>query len=396
MAPIRIGMIGLSTVSDATNWAAVAHLPYLQASDRFEIVALCNSSVERAKASIKHYELSDSTRAYGSSEDLANDPDVDLVVNVTGVGKHYELLMPAVQVGKNCFTELPLAVDIEKTRQLVATAKQSKIRTMMGMQGQANPVLNTIKRTIQDGGIGKVVSSTVHGYAVIFGGKPMPTAFKKMFDRRQGVNMVTVWFLHTFNNVQHVLGDFEYFSSMLGITHPEVGIFDLTATEKKISEKVTTTTPDQIFVQGKLASGALLTYHLEGGDPFPGEPGLRWHVVGDQGELMITNPIALVDMVHSGAKILLYEKGEPKLQHPMQHEKSVEPVEVKVQEDSLTNMKDPAQNVGRLYEAYADGKTDMYPDWNLGLKRHELIEEMFQRWDGDQPFGPEATYIKRA
>ncbi|KAK4983756.1 hypothetical protein LTR28_010009 [Elasticomyces elasticus] len=112
---------------------------------------------------------------------------------------------------------------------------------------------------------------------------------------------------------------------MLGISHPEVNIFDLTAAEKKIIEKVTTTTPDQIFMQGKLASGTLLTYHLEGGSPFPGEPGLRRHIVGDRGELMITNPIATLDMVHSGAKILLYEKGEPKLQHPTQHEKAPEP-----------------------------------------------------------------------
>lgn len=199
-----------------------------------------------------------------------------------------------------------------------------------------------------------------------------------------------------FNYVQHVLGDFESFSSMLGIVHPEVDLFDLAAPEKKITDTISTTTPDEIFLQGKLVSGALLTYHLEGGSPFPGEPGLRWHIIGDKGELMITNPVAVVDIMHSGAKILLSENGEPKLQHPMQQDKAPDPVEIEVPADSLTDLKHPAQNVGRLYEAYADGKTDMYPDWNVGLKRHELMEELFQRWDGEQPFGPKAEYMGRA
>lgn len=197
MAPIRVGMIGLSTASAMTNWAATAHLPYLQSSDKFKIIALCNSSVERAKASIKQYNLPESTKTYGSPQDLADDPDVDLVVVVTDVDKHYELLMPAVKAGKNCFTELPLALDVQKTRELAKIAEQKKIRTMMGMQGQANPVINAIKKTIDDGRIGKVLSSTWYGYGGMYGGKPMPKTFKKLYDRKQGANMVTISFLHS-------------------------------------------------------------------------------------------------------------------------------------------------------------------------------------------------------
>jgi predicted dehydrogenase len=64
MPPIRVGFLGLSQ----SGWAPGAHLPYLQASPDYEIVAICNSSVESSKKAIKLYWLSDATKAYGDPE----------------------------------------------------------------------------------------------------------------------------------------------------------------------------------------------------------------------------------------------------------------------------------------------------------------------------------------
>ena len=65
MTPIKVGFIGLSATS---GWARGAHLPYLQESGKYEIVALLNSSVESSKAAIKKYGLPESTKAYGDPE----------------------------------------------------------------------------------------------------------------------------------------------------------------------------------------------------------------------------------------------------------------------------------------------------------------------------------------
>jgi predicted dehydrogenase len=197
MAPIRVGIIGLSTTSDSTNWAANAHLPYLQKSDKYEVVALCNSSVDSAKKSIAQYKLPESTKAYGSPEDIAQDPDVDLVVNVTDVKRHYELILPSVKAGKNVYTELPLARNIDQCRELAQLAKEKKIKTMFGMQGQSHPVLNHVKKIIADGKIGKVLSTTIIGFAGPFGGAPLPTGFKGLLDIDNGASIVQVWFLHS-------------------------------------------------------------------------------------------------------------------------------------------------------------------------------------------------------
>ena len=76
MAPIRVGIIGLSA-NAATSWASRAHLPYLVASNgKYEIKALCNSSIKSAQAAINEYKLPSSTKAYGDPQALADDPDV--------------------------------------------------------------------------------------------------------------------------------------------------------------------------------------------------------------------------------------------------------------------------------------------------------------------------------
>ena len=76
MAPyekIRVGLIGLNAphagTPTGTSWAASAHLPYLLTSSKYELVALQNSSVERARAAIKAYNLDPQTvQVYGTPE----------------------------------------------------------------------------------------------------------------------------------------------------------------------------------------------------------------------------------------------------------------------------------------------------------------------------------------
>lgn len=69
---IRVALIGLNAPPQGTptrtNWAASGHLPYLLASDKYELVALQNSSAARAAEAIKAYGLNPETKAYGTPE----------------------------------------------------------------------------------------------------------------------------------------------------------------------------------------------------------------------------------------------------------------------------------------------------------------------------------------
>ena len=123
--------------------------------------------------------------------------EIELVVNVTGVESHYDVLLPALRAGKNVYTELPLASNMQQIQELVALADEKNVKTIFGMQGQAHPVVHLIKNMIVDGNIGKPLSTTLTATTGLPLDKPLPIAFKMLAERKTGGNFATIWFLHS-------------------------------------------------------------------------------------------------------------------------------------------------------------------------------------------------------
>ncbi|EHK99504.1 putative Galactose/lactose metabolism regulatory protein GAL80 [Glarea lozoyensis 74030] len=97
--PTRVAFIGLSA---SAWWAAAAHLPYLKSSPDYEIVALCNSSVEKARAAIEKFELGRGVRAYGDVE-----------------AHHSTAIIPSIKAGKNVYVEWPLGHSLADAQSLL-------------------------------------------------------------------------------------------------------------------------------------------------------------------------------------------------------------------------------------------------------------------------------------
>lgn len=198
MAPIRTAIIGLSSSSPG-NWARHAHLPYLLSPEgkaKFQIVALCNSSVDAAKSAIEFFELPPETRAYGDPEALAADPDVQLVVCATRVDKHYETILPSVRQGKSAYVEWPLAQNAALADELAALAREKGGKTMVGLQGWYAPAVVKIRELVRSGRIGKVLSSEVRGAGGTVDRIMLPPFLKYFADRKVGGNPFTIGFGH--------------------------------------------------------------------------------------------------------------------------------------------------------------------------------------------------------
>lgn len=192
--PVRVGLIGLSK-SAAVSWASVAHLPYLlspRGKAIYEITALCNSSIESAKKAVEAFKLPPATKTYGDAAQLAADPDVDLVVCNVRVDRHHEIMRPSVAAGKAVFCEWPLASNLDQVRDLVNLAREKGGRTMIGTQGRVSPVVVKIRELLEEGRIGKVLSSEVRAA----GGSNDRLAFSEFMDyftqRSVGGNFVTI------------------------------------------------------------------------------------------------------------------------------------------------------------------------------------------------------------
>lgn len=158
MPPINVGIVGLS--SDSQCWAAVALAPALRSeplSSQYTITALSTSSAQSARTAADKYQV---TPYHGDTSGISSDPNVTLVAVSVAVPGHKKALIPAIENGKDVFSEWPLGNGLEEARELAEMARKNGVRTMVGTQAWQLPELRKIKDLIKEGKIGRVLSST--------------------------------------------------------------------------------------------------------------------------------------------------------------------------------------------------------------------------------------------
>ncbi|KAK2599920.1 hypothetical protein QQS21_005303, partial [Conoideocrella luteorostrata] len=245
-APIRTAIIGLSSTA-VTSWASTAHLPSLISplgKTKFQITALCNSSVAAAQAAIKQYKLDPSTKAYGSPDDLAADLDIDFVICNTRVDKHFESTLPSVKAGKDVYIEWPIASNAAEIETLVEEARKAGGKTLIGLQGRWAPPVLKLKEVVERGDIGKILSVDVRAFGGSVDREILPTGLKYFSERKVGGNPIVIGFGHLFDFVQSAVGEIitESIGSQLQLQRPQLRIRD--PETKAIVETVQSDVPD--------------------------------------------------------------------------------------------------------------------------------------------------------
>ncbi|KAF2711573.1 NAD-P-binding protein [Pleomassaria siparia CBS 279.74] len=365
MPPIRVGFIGLSSTM---SWAVFSHLPYLKSTSKYEIVALCNSSLEAAQAAIKAHRLPSTTKAYGTPEDMAADPEIDLVVCATRVDRHYSNLLPSIKAGKDVFCEWPLATNAAEAEEMVKISKDKGVKTIVGIQAHMSPALRKIKEIIASGKIGKVLSSTFHGTPLTLGAT-MPENYLYQNDKSIGGNLVTIYGIHSLESIQYVLGPLTSYTPLLGISFPETKV--TTAAGKPTDRTSPRTSHDQFLLHGLVSSGAVLSYHLHGGPAFSNSPtaGHIWRVFGTLGEIQTTGPDSYLQIAEENIKIEVFE-----------HASGTTEV-AELGKDGFNELMMYGRNVARLYEGFADGKgvEEGVLGWGEALERHKFVDEIYKK-----------------
>ncbi|KAM7194678.1 hypothetical protein V8F20_007870 [Naviculisporaceae sp. PSN 640] len=377
-ATIRVALIGLSSsAKSGTSWASGAHLPYLiseRGRSKFQIVALLNSSVQAAKDAIAAYNLPPETRAYGDPSALAADSDVDLVVCNTRVDKHYETVYPSVAAGKGVYVEWPLASNAKQARELAELAKKSGSRAIIGVQGRVAPIALKIRELLDQGRIGKVLSSELRATGGTSDRERLPEGLAYFYKREVGGNLHTISFAHTFDLVQYVLGEAATVKGHFQLQRPEGKLFDPTTKEPLPS--VQSDVPDLIIATASLpetpitAKNATVLVRFRRGQPFPGEPQLVWTINGEKGEIQIVSEGAV-------ALSVLWNAKKPTIKVHDFESNQVEDIEWGWQ-DWQEELPMPARNIGAMYEAWLEGKN--FPTFEDAAVRHEQLEEMIGDW----------------
>lgn len=122
---------------------------------------------------------------------------IDLVVCSTRVDTHYKTIKPSIEAGKDVFVEWPLASNVREAEELAALANDKGVKTMVGLQGRVSPVYLRVKDLVQEGKIGKVLSSSI----TLSGGTNSRDSIREglsyFFDRKVGGNIMSIFLGHS-------------------------------------------------------------------------------------------------------------------------------------------------------------------------------------------------------
>lgn len=134
---------------------AISMAKAVSALDGVERYAIGSRSLERAEDFAKKWDFA---KAYGSYEELAADPDVDLIYIATPHSHHYEHAKLCLEHGKNILVEKAFTVNAAQAEELVALAKEKNVLLAEAIWTRYMPSRRMIDDLIDAGTIGKVTS----------------------------------------------------------------------------------------------------------------------------------------------------------------------------------------------------------------------------------------------
>lgn len=262
-------------------------------------------------------------------------------------------------------------------------AKEHSARNLVGLQGSFSPLVRRVKELVDGGRIGKVLSSS-YITAQGFGGAVPVDYFTK---REVGANPITIGIGHALESIEHgelswrfffnilcpvlmpdpvVLGSIDSFDSIMLNGHPVV---DIVARDGSVAEKeVKNEVPDQVMFHAKTLNGAIFSFYMRSGPPFPGTPALEWRIHGESGEIRLTSPGPFLNVGLAESLLELHDQKTGQVE-------VVEPVK-----DELEHLSLPARNIGRMYELFARGEEESH-GFEHAIKRHQFFGELFRQYD---------------
>ena len=111
---IKVGVIGFGFS------ATVFHLPLIDATDSFELVAISSSQATSVRDTFPNVQL------FSSADELIQSPDVELVVITAPNDVHFSLTKLCLEQGKHVVLEKPMATTSREADKLVHLAKDKK------------------------------------------------------------------------------------------------------------------------------------------------------------------------------------------------------------------------------------------------------------------------------
>lgn len=141
---MRIAVVGCGYVSDF----------YASTLGRYGELSLAGV-FDKNPANLESFCRRWSANSYATLEDVAGDPNIELVLNLTNPRSHYEVTKCLLSAGKHVYSEKPLAMTSEKAQDLVAIATQNQLHLGVAPCSVLGETAQTMWKALKDGVVGR-------------------------------------------------------------------------------------------------------------------------------------------------------------------------------------------------------------------------------------------------
>lgn len=137
----------------ATGWIAHKFVQGLKLIEDATIAAVGSRTMESAKTFADHYGIA---KAYGSYEELVNDPDVDIIYIGTPHPMHHDNALMGLKAGKHVLCEKPFCMNAGETKEVVNFAREKGLFLMEAMWTRYLPAIVKVREWLDKGLIGEI------------------------------------------------------------------------------------------------------------------------------------------------------------------------------------------------------------------------------------------------
>ena len=153
IAPVRWGILG------AANIALKKVIPGMRGSALAQVVAIASRDIAKARAAAHELGI---PRAYGSYQELIDDPDIDAIYNPLPNHLHVPWSIRAAERGKHVLCEKPIALTAREARELLEVRDRTGVQIGEAFMVRTHPQWHKVREIIASGRIGELRLITGH------------------------------------------------------------------------------------------------------------------------------------------------------------------------------------------------------------------------------------------
>ncbi|HSW42105.1 MAG TPA: Gfo/Idh/MocA family oxidoreductase [Patescibacteria group bacterium] len=150
MTTFGIGVVGTGDISDVYLTNLRRH------GDIVRVVGCAGRDAAKARRKAEQHCL---PRSFADAGELLDDPDVDIVLDLTTPDAHADINLAALRAGKHVYSEKPIAATFAEARELIAVAAALGLRVGCAPDTFMGGRLQTCRALIDQGRLGDIVGA---------------------------------------------------------------------------------------------------------------------------------------------------------------------------------------------------------------------------------------------